>query len=446
MFALEIAFKGDEPSSETVFVRRPTAIISARSTAHVVVDDMSVLGYGISITREVGRRFKLSPVSEDQSSYLPEFLEGVYEGVAVIDLGIVVFHITALDNDLLPRDSEPPDRAGVRVLRQACAGPGPTFPAVVVRSRPPAVISFAPDQPLIVGRSRQCTLRVDLSSVSTRHARIGFESGEFWVEDLGSANGTFVNDHQISGRVSVPSGSAISLAHDVSLIGVVSAEEMGQALQGKESKTDLDLHEKRYPLLISVSEAARPAQLMLTPGSSIVLGREPSSDMWLGAPHVSRKHCVVDVLLSGAVRVTDTSTNGTAYDRGILRRDEATESTNTPVVLDFGGGVTVALCFNAEQEARFVATNGAPTTFYGDAVSADRGDSPDGTQRRRKSTTFLRTPEEVRDIMAELSQERGLRGLYRRLSGAGRIVLFSALVGIVAVTITVVTVLVTGWR
>jgi hypothetical protein len=167
--------------------------------------------------------------------------------------------------------------------------------------------------------------------------------------------------------------------------------------------------------------------------------------MWLGAPHVSRAHCLVEMLVSGVVRVTDTSTNGTSYDRGILRRDEVADSSDTPLVLDFGGGVTVAVCFNGEHEARFVATNGDPRSFSGPPEPTPDSGRAEG-RRKRNRTTFLRTPEEVRQITEEFSQRGSFGSLYRRLSPAGRVVLFSAVTGILALTLSVVGVLVLGFR
>ena len=71
MFALEIGFKGDSPASETIFIRRPTALIGAREDAHVLIDDMASLGYCVLITRDVGRRFRLLPIGDAGSSYTP---------------------------------------------------------------------------------------------------------------------------------------------------------------------------------------------------------------------------------------------------------------------------------------------------------------------------------------------------------------------------------------
>src|SRR5215471_18192529 len=47
---------------------------------------------------------------------------------------------------------------------------------------------------IVLGRGADCDIQVDRDSVSRRHARV-FRDGEVWmVEDLGSTNGSYVND------------------------------------------------------------------------------------------------------------------------------------------------------------------------------------------------------------------------------------------------------------
>lgn len=48
-----------------------------------------------------------------------------------------------------------------------------------------------------IGRSVTSTIAVDVPNVSRKHARIFLDQGRCWVEDLGSTNGTLVNDVEI---------------------------------------------------------------------------------------------------------------------------------------------------------------------------------------------------------------------------------------------------------
>ncbi len=53
---------------------------------------------------------------------------------------------------------------------------------------------------MVVGRSSQAQLQIDHESVSRRHARIVLTEGSVLVSDLGSTNGTYVNDDPIQER------------------------------------------------------------------------------------------------------------------------------------------------------------------------------------------------------------------------------------------------------
>ena len=55
-------------------------------------------------------------------------------------------------------------------------------------------ISLGPGHIIIVGRTAQCDLHLDDPSVSRRHCSIAFDNGLLRVQDLQSANGTFVNE------------------------------------------------------------------------------------------------------------------------------------------------------------------------------------------------------------------------------------------------------------
>jgi len=60
-------------------------------------------------------------------------------------------------------------------------------------------IELKPDssESILIGRNRASHIKLNLPSVSRQHAKIFFESGNYWIEDLGSSNGTFVNREQV---------------------------------------------------------------------------------------------------------------------------------------------------------------------------------------------------------------------------------------------------------
>jgi two-component system, cell cycle response regulator len=62
-----------------------------------------------------------------------------------------------------------------------------------------------------LGRGDEVEFRMTNSTVSRFHARLEFGDGQIFLEDLGSTNGTFVDDRQIRGRVRLPTSCRIRL-------------------------------------------------------------------------------------------------------------------------------------------------------------------------------------------------------------------------------------------
>lgn len=53
------------------------------------------------------------------------------------------------------------------------------------------------EEEVIIGRTPECGICLSIENVSRRHARVIFRNEEYFVEDLGSTNGTHVNGIKI---------------------------------------------------------------------------------------------------------------------------------------------------------------------------------------------------------------------------------------------------------
>ena len=64
-----------------------------------------------------------------------------------------------------------------------------------------------------LGRSESNTLALDNDHVSRKHAVIQFQGeSEFWIVDLGSSNGTYVNGRRVSRPLALKNGDVIDMA------------------------------------------------------------------------------------------------------------------------------------------------------------------------------------------------------------------------------------------
>jgi pSer/pThr/pTyr-binding forkhead associated (FHA) protein len=55
---------------------------------------------------------------------------------------------------------------------------------------------------IFIGRDKDKDIPIPLDGmVSRSHAKLSIENGKWWLEDLGSRNGTFLNEKKIEGRV-----------------------------------------------------------------------------------------------------------------------------------------------------------------------------------------------------------------------------------------------------
>jgi len=67
------------------------------------------------------------------------------------------------------------------------------------------------DVGVTIGRSDGCDLRLEDTYLSSRHARIANDEGDLSIEDLGSTNGTYVNQQLVRGRVHLERGDVVQV-------------------------------------------------------------------------------------------------------------------------------------------------------------------------------------------------------------------------------------------
>jgi hypothetical protein len=64
---------------------------------------------------------------------------------------------------------------------------------------------------LVLGRDQTCDLILDEKTVSAEHARLSYHHGNWWVEDLHSRNGTFLNLELLAAQAVLTSGDELQV-------------------------------------------------------------------------------------------------------------------------------------------------------------------------------------------------------------------------------------------
>ncbi len=69
--------------------------------------------------------------------------------------------------------------------------------------------------PVLIGRGSDAAIRLDDDYVSTRHARIAASGDQWFVEDLGSTNGTYVGTVRISQPTTITVGTQVRVGKTI---------------------------------------------------------------------------------------------------------------------------------------------------------------------------------------------------------------------------------------
>jgi hypothetical protein len=90
---------------------------------------------------------------------------------------------------------------------------------LVMRSGPmPGTVYPLEGELLTLGRDSGNSIAINDAEISRRHARLSFQGGKYVLEDIGSTNGTFVNNQRLGGPYVLKPGDVISFGEQIALI------------------------------------------------------------------------------------------------------------------------------------------------------------------------------------------------------------------------------------
>jgi pSer/pThr/pTyr-binding forkhead associated (FHA) protein len=163
-----------------------------------------------------------------------------------------------------------------------------------------------------IGRMENNDICIPEQHVSRQHAVINYRDGIFMITDLGSANGTFVNDRQLDGPFPLASGDEIRLYVPVLHFSATVTEEDERLAQ-------------EHGTLITPTNGTGKGKLIITTGpqegqiiplllNKVTVGRATSKASWevaLQDPAVSRPHAQLELIDNVWVIRDMGSANGT---------------------------------------------------------------------------------------------------------------------------------------
>ena len=106
-----------------------------------------------------------------------------------------------------------PERRRGKASRKPRRG-APTHLVVVEGENPGSRAELA-DAPLLIGRGSDAAIKLDDDYVSTRHARVAASGDEWFVEDLGSTNGTYVGPVRITQPTTIGLGVQVRVGKTI---------------------------------------------------------------------------------------------------------------------------------------------------------------------------------------------------------------------------------------
>jgi len=71
-----------------------------------------------------------------------------------------------------------------------------------------------------IGRDPSCGCRLDDDNVSNYHARLKYHHTQWWLEDLGSTNGTLINDQPVTTPIVIVSGDEVACGKHIITIEI----------------------------------------------------------------------------------------------------------------------------------------------------------------------------------------------------------------------------------
>jgi pSer/pThr/pTyr-binding forkhead associated (FHA) protein len=163
-----------------------------------------------------------------------------------------------------------------------------------------------------IGRQAGNDICIPEQHVSRQHAVINYRDGIFMITDLGSANGTFVNDRQLTESFPLASGDVIRLYVPVLDFSATVTDEDQRNAEERGTLITATISTGKGKLIITTGpQEGSTIPLLL---NKVTVGRATSKADWeigLQDPSVSRPHARLEMIDSNWLLFDLGSANGT---------------------------------------------------------------------------------------------------------------------------------------
>ncbi|MFH1184205.1 MAG: FHA domain-containing protein [Chloroflexota bacterium] len=96
------------------------------------------------------------------------------------------------------------------------------------------VVRFFTQTDVILGRDPLCDVPLSDKAISARHARLSFHDGQWWVDDLGSTNGTRLNRERVLVSTVLTSGDEIKCGSAKVLVTLPGEDSRRRSRRGED--------------------------------------------------------------------------------------------------------------------------------------------------------------------------------------------------------------------
>lgn len=88
---------------------------------------------------------------------------------------------------------------------------------------------FTIKRSILIGRGKECDIRIKVKTVSRRHCQVLVTDGEYFLENVGTTNFTSVNHQEVYKPLKLENGDIITVAERDFLFQLVDANDVGNA-------------------------------------------------------------------------------------------------------------------------------------------------------------------------------------------------------------------------